>query len=187
MKRRILTGASLALALLFTTAAAWAQAEPWIHVRVTEHARDGSKVSVNVPLSLAQVALEMAPKDVLEKGRLKLRDKDISIADLRRLWTQLKASGDAEFVTVESNDKGETVHVAREGDHLRIDVRDKSKDNEAVQIRMPLAVVDALLSGEGESMNVSAAIAQLKGQRGEIVSVEGSDNQVRIWIDESRS
>jgi hypothetical protein len=185
MKQRIRTGAGLTLALLLCTAAAWAQSEPWIHVRVIEHTKDGSKVSVNVPLSLAQVALEVAPKDVLEKGRLKLREKNISVADIRKLWTQLKASGDAEFVTVEEKDK--TVRIARAGDHLRIDVRDQSDKNETVQIRMPLVVVDALLSGEGEAMDVGAAIAQLKGQRGEIVTVEGSDNQVRIWIDESRS
>lgn len=184
MKRRILSGASLTVALLLSAAAAWAQAEPWIHLRVTEN-DDGQKVSINVPLSLAQVALEVAPRDVMEKGRLKLREKNISVADLRRLWTELKASGDAEFVTVEEKDK--TVRFARAGDYLQVDVRDQSEKHETVQIRMPLAVVDALLSGEGESMDVGAAIAQLKGQRGEIVTVEGSDSHVRIWIDESRS
>ena len=184
MRRRILSGAGLTLALLFSAAAAWAQAEPWIHVHVTEN-DEGKKVSVNVPLSLAQVALEVAPRDVLEKGRLKLNEKNISVADIRRLWTELKASGDAEFVTVEEKDK--TVRIARAGDYIRIDVRGESEKNETVQIRMPLVVVDALLSGEGESMDVAAAIAQLKGQRGEIVTVEGSDSQVRIWIDENRS
>ena len=131
------------------------------------------------------VALEIAPDDVFEKGRLKFKHKDISVADMRRLWTELKASGDAEFVTVEEKDK--TVRVARAGDYLRIHVRDQADKNETVEIRMPLEVVDALLSGEGESMNIQAAIAQLKSQRGEIVTVEGSDSQVRIWIDESRS
>jgi hypothetical protein len=184
MKRRILSGAGLTLALLLSTTAAWAQAEPWVHVRVTEN-DEGHKVSVNVPLSLAQVALEVAPRHVMEKGRLKLRDKNISVADMRRLWSSLKASGDAEFVTVEEEDK--TVRVAREGSYLRIDVRGRPGKNETVQIRMPLVVVDALLSGEGETIDISAAIGQLKGQRGEIVTVEGSDSQVRIWIDENRS
>lgn len=185
MKTRILAGAGLTAALLFCTVAAWAQAETWIHVRVTENDADGHKVSVNMPLRLAQVALEVAPKDVFEKGRLKLKEKDISVADMRRLWTELKSSGDAEFVTVEEKDK--TVRVARAGDYLRIHVRDQAEKNETVEIRMPLQVVDALLSGEGESINIQAAIAQLQGQQGEIVTVESSENQVRIWIDESRS
>jgi hypothetical protein len=185
MKRRMLSGAGLTLALLLSATAAWAQAESWIHVRVTDNDEGGQKVSVNVPLALAQVALDIAPRDVLEKGRLKLKEKDISVADIRRLWTELKASGDAEFVTVEEKD--ETVRIARAGDYVQINVRDQSEKNETVQIRMPLAVVDALLSGEGETMDIGAAIAQLKGQRGEIVTVEGSDNQVRIWIDENRS
>jgi hypothetical protein len=69
----------------------------------------------------------------------------------------------------------------------RIGVNERSGKNEKVQIRMPLAVVDALLSGSGESMDIGAALMQLKGQRGEIVTVDGSDSNVRIWIDENRS
>jgi hypothetical protein len=184
MKRRILTAAGLALALLATLAPAWAQTDSWIHVRVVESG-DGNKVSVNVPVSLAQVALEVAPHDILEKGRLKLQEKDITVADLRRLWAGLKASGDAEFVTVEEKDK--TVRLSRAGDYLHVDVNDQSEKNEKVQIRMPLRVVDALLSGEGESMNIGAALNELQGQHGEIITIEGSDNQVRIWVDQNRS
>jgi len=184
MKRHILTWAGLTLALVLSLATLWAQqAEAWIHVRVTEPAGDNT-VSVNLPLSLAQVALEIAPRDVLEKGRLKLSQNDISVADIRRLWAELKATGDAEFVTIEEKDK--TVRVARAGEYLRVNVQDQSAKRETVQIRMPIAVVDALLSGEGETMDVAAAIAQLKGQRGEIVSVESAESQVRIWIDENR-
>jgi hypothetical protein len=184
MQRRILTTATLAIALLVSLAPAWAQSDAWIHVRVVEN-DDGKKVSVNLPVSLAQVALEMAPRDVFEKGRLKLQQKDISVSDIRRLWAELKVSGDAEFVTVE--EKEQTVRLARAGNFLHVDVNGRSGKNEKVQIRMPLAVVDALLSGEGDSMDIGAALDQLKGQRGEIVTIEGSDNQVRIWIDENRS
>ena len=183
MNRRILTWSSLALALLSLAVAGAQQVEPWIHVRVTEPDKD-NRVSINLPLSLAQVALEIAPRDVIEKGRLKLSGKDISVADIRRLWAELKASGDAEFVTVEEKDQ--IVRIARAGDYIRVNVQDQSEENETVQVRMPIAVVDALLSGEGESMDVAAAIAQLKGQRGEIVTVESSDSQVRIWIDENK-
>ena len=183
MQRRILITAGLALALLVSLAPAWAQSDTWIHVRVVEN-DDGNKVSVNVPLSLAQVALEVAPRDVMEKGRLKLREKDISVADIRRLWAELKASGDANFVTVEDKDKN--VRVARAGNYLHVDVDDRSGKNEKVQIRMPLTVVDALLSGDGDTMNIGAALNQLKGQRGEIVTIDGSDSQVRIWIDENK-
>jgi hypothetical protein len=184
MQRRFLTTAVLALALFISQAPAWAQSDAWIHVRVVEN-EDGKKVSVNLPLSLAQVALEMAPRDVLEKGRLKLQEKDISVSDIRRLWAELKVSGDAEFVTVEEKDK--RVRLARAGDYLHVDVDDQEGKKEKVQIRMPLTVVDALLSGEGDSMDIGAALNQLKGQRGEIVTIDGSDNQVRIWIDENRS
>ena len=185
MRIHKLSGGGLALAMLLSLAPAKAQqTQPWIHVRVTEH-DDGTKVSVNLPLSLAKVALEVAPRDVMEKGRIKLQEKDISVADLRRLWAELKTSGDAEFVTVEEKDQ--TVRVARAGDHLTVDVNDQSGKNEKVQIRMPLSVVDALLSGEGEDLDVGAAIEQLREQRGEIVTVDGSDSEVRIWIDENRS
>ena len=48
-----------------------------------------------------------------------------------------------------------------------------------------MPVVDALLSGEGDALNIRAAIDQLSTLRGEMVRVIESDNNIRVWIDEN--
>lgn len=161
----------------------WAQTRvPWIHVRV-EEPRNDSKVSVNLPLSVAQAALNLAPEKVLSDGRMHLghAGKGLSATDMRRMWGELRASGDAEIVSVE--DKNETVKIARLGDRIRIRVESPER-NESVSIEMPVGAVDALLSGEGESLNLRAAFGELQKLRGEVVKVDDKDTKVRIWIDE---
>ena len=54
-----------------------------------------------------------------------------------------------------------------------------------VQIRVPVRVVDALLSGAGETLDVRAAIQELASLRGEMVQVIQPDTRIRVWIDES--
>jgi plasmid stabilization system protein ParE len=57
-------------------------------------------------------------------------------------------------------------------------------DGEQVRVEVPVSLVDALLSGEGEEANIQAAIAELRKRRGDIVRVHDEDSKVRIWIDE---
>ena len=175
----------LAIAVLLCTAAvplAAQQAKPWIHVHVTE-GDEGTNVRVNLPLSVIGVALEVAPEKIFEKGKLKLKNADVSIADLRKLWTELRSAGDASLVEVEGKDG--FVRIIREANLIIVKV-DQGKEKETqVRIEIPVEVVDALLEGEGEELNLRGAIEQLQNQRGEIVRVVDGDTHVRIWIDES--
>src|SRR5207245_1451395 len=102
-----------------------AQGAAWVHVRVEESARQ-SKVAVNLPVSVVEAVLRAAPDKVVSKGCIKLGPggHDLSVADLRRAWTELKASGDAEFATVEDGD--ETVRVARAGNLVLVHVQKRS-------------------------------------------------------------
>ena len=54
-----------------------------------------------------------------------------------------------------------------------------------VQVRVPVSVVDALLSGAGETLDVRAAIQELSALRGEMVQVVHPEGRIRVWIDES--
>jgi len=176
---------ALALAAPFQVAAQ--SGAPWIHVQVTEDGEKAESVHVNLPLSLARVALQIAPKEMTQKFTEKMSENEISMADLRLLWNELKRTGDAEFVTVESDD--ETVKVARDGDRIKVFVQEFGEDQgdeakETVQVEIPIEVVDALLSGEGEELNLEAAVARLGEQRGEIVNVKDGESRVRVWIDE---
>ena len=156
---------------------------PWIHVEVDEAGDDSSKVRVNLPLSVVQAALRLAPDKLVSDGHFHLpnHDHDLSVVDMRRLWTELRASGEAEWVSVEEKDQ--TVKVARRGEVIQVRVEDL-EDGEQVLVEVPIAVVDALFSGEGESLNLEGALEELANLRGDIVRVDEEDTKVRIWIDE---
>lgn len=189
VRKFALAATVLALALAAPFQAAAQTASPWIHVQVVEDGGEegGETVHVNVPLSLARVALQVAPQEMKQKLTEKLSEKDIKLADIRALWDELKRTGDAEFVTVESD--SESVKVARVGDKIQVFVNERGKDQgdeagEQVQVDIPISVVDALLSGEGEELNLEAAVARLGDQRGDIVQVRDGGSRVRVWIDE---
>ena len=76
----------------------------------------------------------------------------------------------------------ETVRVAREDDWVRVRVEKTGEKSESVKVDIPIGVVDALLSGDGESFNLLAAINELEGNTGDIVNVEDGDETVRVWI-----
>ena len=155
MTGRFVRAAALA-ACLSLSAPMWAQTANWLHVEVNEGGEKASKVNVNLPLSVAKVALGMAPKQFTDKAVEKLNDHDISIADLRKLWAEIKNAGNAEFVTVQEAD--ETVRVARDGAWVRIRVDKTGEKAERVKVDIPISVVDALLSGDAAlaaSLNAS--------------------------------
>ena len=166
----------------------------WLHVRV-EEAKDASKVSVNLPLSVVEAVLKASP-DIIEKhGKINLgRDHGLKLADLRRVWKELAAVGDAELVSVESDD--ENVKVQRKGDVVLVLVDKKPwpdkegkkrKGGEQVRVEVPVSLVDAFLSGEGDYGNVEAAVLELRKRRGDIVKVQDDDSHVRVWIDEQNT
>lgn len=157
----------------------------WLHVRVDEHGKS-SKVSVNLPLAVVEAALSAAPQKIVDKGRIKIdvgrADHDLSLAEMRKIWQDLKAAGDTEIVTVEQED--ETVKVSRKGDLVLVRVS-KPSEKEEVHVDVPVNLVDAVLAGEGDSVDVKAVIRELRSQRGDIVRVNDKNSAVRIWIDES--
>ena len=182
--RRVGWAGAMALLLGASGLGAAPAAPAWLHVRVEEPGRQ-SKVAVNLPLSVVEAALEAAPSTIVSAGRVKLgpHHRELKIAELRRMWNELKSAGDGEFATVEEKD--EKVRIARTGDLVLIHVQ-KPPDRDAVRVELPVAVVDALLSGEGDQLDVGAALAQLRNRRGDIVRVDDEGSTVRIWIDEGR-
>lgn len=171
------------LALVPLARAAQAPANPWLHIRV-EEAKKASKVNVNLPLGVVEAILEAAPRDVLSEGRVHLHchKGDLSVADVRKAWTELKKAGDTDLVTVDSKDG--KVTVARKGSLVQIRAAHEG-EKEQVFVDVPVAVVDALLSGEGDDLNLKAALQEIRKLRGDIVRVHDEDSQVRIWIDET--
>jgi hypothetical protein len=198
MRKSIVAGLGLAALVALPVARTSAQAEaqagtPWLHVRV-EEARKASKVRVNLPLSVVEAALQAAPEMIEQHGRIHLGEHhQLKLEDLRRIWKQLAAVGDAELVSVESED--ENVKVRRKGDLLQVFVDKKAEAGkegqetqaEQVRVEVPVSLVDALLSGEGDEVNIQAAVAELQKRRGDIVTVQDHDSHVRVWIDDQNT
>jgi hypothetical protein len=153
----------------------------WLHVRVEEPGK-GSKVHINLPLLVVEAALKAAPETVVSQGRIRLGHdgNELSVSDLRRVWKELKAAGDTDLVTVEERD--EQVTIARRGNVVQIRV-DQPRGRQKVDLDVPIAVVDALLAGPGETVDVRAALTELSRKRGDIVKVNDGDSTVRVWID----
>ena len=80
----------------------------------------------------------------------------------------------------------ENIRILRRGDLVQIFVENSEKGEE-VTVEIPVSLVDAALSGEGDEIHIKAAIAELQKQRGHIVTVREPDTSVRIWIDEQNA
>jgi len=196
MRKSIQAGIGL-LALLAAAPVAAQTVTPWLHVRV-EEVKQASKVSVNLPLSVVEAVIKASPDMIERHGRIHLGREHgkhgLKLADLRRAWKELAAVGDAELVTVESED--ENVKVQRKGDLVQVFVEQKARTDkdgkklkgaEQVRVEVPVSLVDALLSGEGDEANIEAAILELRKRRGDIVRVQDDDSHVRVWIDEQNT
>jgi len=159
--------------------------QPWLHVQVTGEDDGAENVAVNVPLSAAEPLFALVPHRILSDGQLSVagREVPVNVGAMRDLWRVLMEVGDTEFVTVDGED--ETVRIARVGDQITVQVEDRDEEGtETVDIQLPIVVVDALLAGDGDTLDVRAAVERLGELRGDIVRVSEDERQVRIWIDE---
>ena len=185
---------STALLLVMTTLVASAatigrpatqqESEPWIHVEISSDS--GTNMNLNLPLAAVTAMLALAPDTIVQNGEFQFgSNHQVPVAAIRDMWLELRDVGDVEFVTIENN--GQNVRIAREGDTILVRVSDGDGNDEGVRVEIPVPVVDALLSGDGETLNIRAAIEELSLLRGELVRVIESDNNIRIWIDENQT
>ena len=183
---------STALLLVLATAVASAAtmgrpatqqgSEPWIHVEISGDS--GANVNLNLPLAAVTAMLALAPETIVQDGQLQLGDSEVSVSAIREMWRELRAAGDVEFVTIQQDDQD--VRIARQGDMILVNVTDRDGNgDEEVRVEIPVPVVDALLSGDGDTLNIRATVDELSMLRGELVRVIESDNNIRVWIDES--
>lgn len=171
--------AGLALLLLVAPADA-VDRDQWIHIAVDDRDGHGERVRVNVPLSIVEAVLPLIESDELHDGKIWLDDSELSHADIVKILAAVRDAQDGEYVTVESVD--ENVRIAKEGKYLTVKVEERRGD--VVDVRVPVSVLDALVSGEDDELDLLAAIRVL-GEQGDqtLVTVEETDSTVRIWID----
>jgi hypothetical protein len=175
------TLAALALAAWIIPAGAAAET-PWLHVHVEERGEGAETVRVNVPLSLVETVLPLVHSHPLRDGMIRLDDVDLEEVDLRGVLEAVRGAEDGVFITVDSDD--EHVRVAKEGGHLMVEAHETGDDDETVRVKVRLEILDALLDAPEGQLNVLAAVKALEGHEGDIVTVTGDDDHVRIWVDD---
>lgn len=184
MIRKTLSIALFALSLGAVQAAAADTDKLWVHIHVRD-AKDGV-VSINLPVSVLDKMANVMPSDGKKgNGKLRFNDEEITVAELRGIWNEVRKQPDATFITVDELDS--KVRVAKKGGYLLVRSHDRSHGrNEEVEMKIPGTVVDALLSAPGEELDVTAALKALaRHGEGELVTVTGEGETVRIWVDSS--
>lgn len=155
----------------------------WIHVRVDSE--KGEKVRVNVPMSLVSTVLPIVQEKGLANTKIhgnhiQLGNSELTIGELREIWNSLRQNGSGELANVETEDN--KVNVFMDGQYLRVESSEGS--GEKVHVKVPVNVVDALLSGTGDELDLMAAVnalAELGDQQ--LVEVQADNSTVKIWID----
>lgn len=174
--------AGLALAALLFALPAAAQ-DLWLHVKVDESGGDNARVTVNLPIALLESALPMIESaGEIEDGRIVIHDADVSVDDLRRVLDELTRSPDATFAEVETDT--ERIVFFKDGAYLRVET-DATAEGTEIRAQFPIAVLEALLSGPGDQLDVAAALKALAAHGpGDLVTVRDRDATVRVWIDD---
>ncbi len=171
------------IATLALSAAALAvQPERWLHIKVTGDPDRDELVRVNVPLSLAEKVLPAIKSDELRAGRLTLHEAELNGVDLRAVVDAVRGAPDSEFVSVEN--KEETVQVMKSSGNLLIKAQGKRGKKEKVDIKVPMPIIEALVSGTGDQLDILAAIRAMEKEANAIqISVDDDHESVRIWVD----
>lgn len=182
-----------------TSATTASKSEQWIHVRVESKEDHGETVRVNVPVEMAAKVLPAIHQENLHDGKVRLDSSHTKDVDLRAILDAVRSARDGEFVTVQSHDSN--VRVAKNAGYLYIHVTDKSdakkpakESKEAlkssppqetkVEVKVPMKVVDALLSAGKDELDLLAALQALSAHGDtELVTVKDDENTVRVWID----
>lgn len=153
----------------------------WIHIHVQD-GKDG-KVSINLPISMVEKMAQSITAESTGESRLRFNDEEVTVAELRAMWNEVRRQPDATFITVEET--GSKVRVAKRGGYLIVRSReDRDGRDEEVEMKIPGTVVEALLSAPGENLDVAAALRALaRHGEGELMTVSGTGETVRIWVD----
>lgn len=191
------TFAAAVLAFGFGSDARAASADHWIHVAVDGTEADPERVRVNLPLTLITALEPLLAQHCGDPGSIfRINGRDMDREDLVAILQSVKSAQDGEFISVD--DDTDHVRVSKEKGVLYVRVREKGAGDEKggegetggerVDLQVPIVVVEALVSGKGDELDLGAALKALvaSGQR-ELVSVHDDGERVRIWIDDKNT
>ena len=180
MMRLLRTTTLATIALGLAAFPALGQERPWLHVQV-EGDDDNTKVEVNLPLAAVEALGDSLGEKILDEMTHEWEeggDVDVDAEDLRAFWQSLRDNPGA-WMTIDEEDGG-NLRARMDGDEVRIEGAD---DDGSLDIRVPVTFGDALFGDEGSDPDLGAAIRALADHDDVLVSVDGDDGRVRIWIE----
>ncbi|MCM2313611.1 MAG: hypothetical protein NDJ92_00475 [Thermoanaerobaculia bacterium] len=167
---------ALLVALAASAAPAARASDLWLHIRVAETGAHPTTVKVNVPFSLVQRAAPLIEDARIDDGEIAWNGDHVEIAELRETWRALRSGSNR--VTKD----GVTWELTGKGASEALVVRE-TKGSGAVEMRIPAALVDALLA-DGRQLDLVAAVDAISRLgSGELVAVDEDGTRVRIWVD----
>jgi uncharacterized radical SAM superfamily Fe-S cluster-containing enzyme len=155
---------------------------------------------------MAEKVLPAINKDRLHNGKVQINHFDTEGVDLKALLEAVRSAKDGEYVTVQSAEND--VRVAKQAGYMVVHVTEKGLRDSAdkseksdksdkaekssrayernrVDVKVPMKVVEALLSAGKDELDIVAALRALSAHAGdtELVTVKSDDSTVRVWLD----
>ncbi len=183
MKRPLITILFAALLTpLFAPQEAFAS-DFWVHMKVRDH-RGHGKLTLDVPAGVIRFVSAFLPRQATASASIDINGHQFDVPRLRRAWQLAKRQPEGKMFTFADHD--DTVIIGHRGGSLVVNAhsdRGRTRD-ERVEVRIPGQVVDALLRGPGDRMNLAAGIQALaQAGSGELVAITSDRETVRIWVD----
>lgn len=170
-----------AILVLLCAGVSFASSKLWVHVHIEDQTKE-EIVKINLPISVIETMLPMIEDKKLKSGKIYMDDKEFRVEDLRKAWKDIRDEGDMEFVSIQGRDGN--VRIFIEGNYLLVMPEEKARKKQ-VEVRIPLQVVDAMLSGKGDQLDLAAGVKALRDSGiKDIITVRAEDSYVRVWIDD---
>jgi hypothetical protein len=170
--------AAIVFALALSTVAISANAaDGYLHVHVTQRSPHQKTVRVDVPMSFVEAGLSLL--SLGHDMRLRVGNGDVNGNDLRRILATVRTSRGPVAIGTRAD-----LRAWREGPALVLESRESGR---LATIRIPFELATALASGQGDQVNMQAALNVLTRRGGELLMVDADDAKVQIWVDEESS
>lgn len=154
----------------------------FLRMRIEEqhHGRRETR-TINVPTFVVKGVMRTASLGRFHRQLDMHLGHDVPFETFREVWTELEAQPDGTVVerAVEDN----PVLFQKDGTALIVTVKDDDGGEGQAVVRLPLAVVRAIMEGERD-LDVDAVLAGLTElEKGDLVDVRDGDSHVRIWLE----
>jgi len=191
--------AAAAAVLLLSALAPAGSHGKWINVHVRQ-ASEQTTVDVRLPLDFIALAIDAVDTPEFRHGKVRLdfshhdcdgdakAEGDVKVradhpdVNWVPLLKKMKDLPQGEYVKVDSPDAN--VSIKRAGGLFLIHVDERKGEKTTVDVRLPVALLDAVSVDDNQELDVKAFVAQLdKLEIGDLVRVNGDDADVRIWVE----